>query len=52
MSRPLTHLPDVPSLPDGYLIRAQRDHIDVAGRAAAHRGAFGSTRSRPSAMPA
>lgn len=44
MRRSLTHLPDTPSLPDGYLIRAQQDHIDVAGRAAAHRAAFGSTR--------
>ncbi|MFI1395930.1 GNAT family N-acetyltransferase [Streptomyces sp. NPDC020681] len=44
MSRPLTGLPDVPSLPAGYMIRAQQDHIDVAGRAAAHRAAFGSTR--------
>jgi uncharacterized protein YfaP (DUF2135 family) len=31
-------------MPDGCLIRAQQDHIDVAGRAAAHRAAFGSTR--------
>ncbi|MFJ1730834.1 GNAT family N-acetyltransferase [Streptomyces sp. NPDC088254] len=44
MRRPLTHLPDMPSLPDGYLIRAQQDHIDIAGRAAVHRAAFGSTR--------
>ncbi|MFH9419157.1 GNAT family N-acetyltransferase [Streptomyces sp. NPDC017529] len=44
MHRALTHLPDMPPLPDGYLIRAQQDHNDVAGRAAAHRAAFGSTR--------
>lgn len=39
MRRPLTRLPDAPFLPDGYLIRAQQDHFDVAGRAAAHRTA-------------
>ncbi|WP_189220166.1 MULTISPECIES: GNAT family N-acetyltransferase [Streptomyces] len=44
MRRPLTHLPDLPPLPDGYLIRAQQDPTDTAGRAAAHRAAFGSTR--------
>jgi ribosomal protein S18 acetylase RimI-like enzyme len=44
LARPLTDLPDVPPLPDGYSIRAQRDHLDVAGRAAAHRAAFGSPR--------
>ncbi|MFF4448332.1 GNAT family N-acetyltransferase [Streptomyces sp. NPDC001502] len=40
----LTELPDVAPLPDGYAIRAQHDDTDVAGRAAAHRAAFGSTR--------
>ncbi len=44
MGRPLTRLPDVPSLPDGYVIRAQRDQADIAGRAAVHRAAFDSTR--------
>ncbi|MEJ8646389.1 GNAT family N-acetyltransferase [Streptomyces sp. MS1.HAVA.3] len=44
LDRPLTDLPDVPRLPDGYSIRAQRDDTDLAGRAAAHRAAFGSTR--------
>ncbi|WP_431043593.1 GNAT family N-acetyltransferase [Streptomyces sp. P1-3] len=44
LGRPLTGLPDMPRLPDGYTIRAQRGHADVAGRAAAHRAAFGSTR--------
>ncbi|MEV0375436.1 GNAT family N-acetyltransferase [Streptomyces sp. NPDC050636] len=44
LGRLLTGLPAVPRLPDGYTIRAQRDHADVAGRATAHRAAFGSTR--------
>ncbi|WP_204077377.1 GNAT family N-acetyltransferase [Planotetraspora phitsanulokensis] len=44
LGRPLADLPAVPDLPDGYTVRAQRDHADVAGRAAAHRAAFGSTR--------
>jgi ribosomal protein S18 acetylase RimI-like enzyme len=44
LGRPLTALPEVPRLPDGYTIRPQRDAADVAGRAAAHRAAFGSTR--------
>ncbi|MGW4890990.1 GNAT family N-acetyltransferase [Kitasatospora sp. NPDC004240] len=44
LDRPLTDLPDVPPLPDGYSIRAQHTDTDVAGRAAAHRAAFGSTR--------
>ncbi|MBV7696811.1 GNAT family N-acetyltransferase [Streptomyces sp. TRM70350] len=44
LGRPLTDLPDIPHLPDGYSIHPQRDHADVAGRAAAHRAAFGSTR--------
>ncbi|UQA97293.1 GNAT family N-acetyltransferase [Streptomyces halobius] len=44
LGRPLTDLPAIPSLPDGYTIRAQQGHTDVAGRAAAHRAAFGSTR--------
>ncbi|UNO43509.1 GNAT family N-acetyltransferase [Streptomyces sp. MST-110588] len=44
LGRPLTDLPDVPRLPDGYTIRVQHDRTDVAGRARAHRLAFGSTR--------
>ncbi|MEN2421099.1 GNAT family N-acetyltransferase [Streptomyces rimosus] len=45
LGRPLTgDLPPRPRLPDGYVIRAQRDETDVAGRAAAHRAAFGSDR--------
>ncbi|MEU7133401.1 GNAT family N-acetyltransferase [Streptomyces sp. NPDC046261] len=44
LERDLTELPDTPPLPDGYAIRAQHDDADVAGRAAAHRAAFGSTR--------
>ncbi|WP_234445188.1 GNAT family N-acetyltransferase [Streptomyces rimosus] len=45
LGRPLTgDLPPPPRLPDGYVIRAQRDDADVAGRAAAHRAAFGSDR--------
>ncbi|MFE3774542.1 GNAT family N-acetyltransferase [Streptomyces sp. NPDC059122] len=44
LGRPLAGLPDIPRLPDGYSIRTQRDMADVAGRAAAHRAAFGSTR--------
>ncbi|WP_058043703.1 GNAT family N-acetyltransferase [Streptomyces roseifaciens] len=44
LDRSLTELPDVPRLPDGYAIRTQHDDTDVAGRAAAHRAAFGSTR--------
>lgn len=44
LHRPLADLPDIPRLPDGYSIRPQRDHADVAGWAAAHRAAFGSTR--------
>lgn len=45
LGRPLTgDLPPRPRLPDGYVIRAQRDDADVAGRAAAHRAAFGSDR--------
>lgn len=44
LGRPLIGLQDVPCLPDGYTIRAQRDRADVAGRASAHRAAFGSTR--------
>ncbi|TJZ57531.1 GNAT family N-acetyltransferase [Streptomyces piniterrae] len=44
LGRPLTGLPAIPRLPDGYTIRAQQSHADVAGRAAAHRAAFGSTR--------
>ncbi|KAA6214676.1 GNAT family N-acetyltransferase [Streptomyces albofaciens JCM 4342] len=45
LGRPLTGgLPLLPRLPDGYVIRAQRDYADVAGRAAAHRAAFGSER--------
>ncbi|MFI0712415.1 GNAT family N-acetyltransferase [Streptomyces inhibens] len=44
LDRPLTGLPDIPRLPDGYTIRAQQDHTDVVGRAAAHRAAFGSVR--------
>ncbi|WP_203978760.1 GNAT family N-acetyltransferase [Planotetraspora silvatica] len=44
LDRPLIDLPDAPRLPDDYTMRAQRDHADVAGRAAAHRAAFGSTR--------
>ncbi|MCX4825352.1 GNAT family N-acetyltransferase [Streptomyces sp. NBC_01142] len=44
LGRPLTGLPDIPPLPEGYTIRAQQGRDDVAGRAAAHRAAFGSTR--------
>ncbi|WP_425247469.1 GNAT family N-acetyltransferase [Streptomyces sp. NEAU-NA10] len=44
LTRPLTALPAIPPLPDGYVIRPQRDTSDVAGRAAAHRAAFGSPR--------
>ncbi|MFH8405424.1 GNAT family N-acetyltransferase [Streptomyces sp. NPDC018019] len=44
LGRPLTGLPDLPRLPDGYVIRAQQGPADVAGRAAAHRAAFGSER--------
>lgn len=44
LTRPLTALPAIPPLPDGYAIRPQRDDADVAGRAAAHRAAFGSSR--------
>ncbi|KOT99060.1 acetyltransferase [Streptomyces sp. NRRL F-5755] len=45
LGRPLTGgLPPLPRLPDGYVIRAQRNDADVAGRAAAHRAAFGSDR--------
>ncbi|WP_203886790.1 GNAT family N-acetyltransferase [Planotetraspora kaengkrachanensis] len=44
LRRPLVDLPEAPHLPDGYTIRAQRGHADVAGRAAAHRAAFGSPR--------
>ncbi|MBX9394799.1 GNAT family N-acetyltransferase [Streptomyces sp. TRM72054] len=44
LGRTLTDLPAVAPLPPGYAIRAQRDPADVAGRAAAHRAAFGSTR--------
>jgi ribosomal protein S18 acetylase RimI-like enzyme len=43
LGRPLSGLPDVPSLPEGYTIRAQHGRADVAGRAGAHRAAFGST---------
>ncbi|MGW0593857.1 GNAT family N-acetyltransferase [Streptosporangium sp. NPDC002607] len=44
LDRQLIGRQDTPRLPDGYTIRAQRDHADVAGRASAHRAAFGSTR--------
>ncbi|MGW1376862.1 GNAT family N-acetyltransferase [Streptomyces sp. NPDC002446] len=44
LDRLLAQLPDIPHLPDGYTIRPQRSPADVAGRAAAHRAAFGSTR--------
>ncbi|MFC0552428.1 GNAT family N-acetyltransferase [Planotetraspora thailandica] len=44
MGRPLTGLPEVPGMPDGYTIDVQRDDAGVAGRAAAHRAAFGSAR--------
>lgn len=44
LGRSLAELPDAPALPAGYRIRAQHSPADVAGRAAAHRAAFGSTR--------
>ncbi|MEU8787496.1 GNAT family N-acetyltransferase [Streptomyces sp. NPDC048637] len=44
LGRSLADLPAAPRLPDGYRIRAQRSRAEVAGRAAAHRAAFGSTR--------
>ncbi|MEU8918837.1 GNAT family N-acetyltransferase [Streptomyces nigrescens] len=44
LGRSLTDLPGAPRLPDGYRIRAQQSRAEVAGRAAAHRAAFGSTR--------
>ncbi|MEU5876340.1 GNAT family N-acetyltransferase [Spirillospora sp. NPDC047279] len=42
MSRSLRRLPDLPGLPDGFVIREQEGAGDFAGRAAAHRAAFGS----------
>jgi ribosomal protein S18 acetylase RimI-like enzyme len=44
LGRTLADPPEVPPLPPGYVVHAQRDDAEVAGRAAAHRAAFGSTR--------
>ncbi|MGW0696790.1 GNAT family N-acetyltransferase [Streptomyces sp. NPDC002738] len=53
LSRPLTDLPPLYTLPEGYRIRPQRDAADVTERAAVHRAVWNSphiTAERHAAM--